>query len=267
MSRKPQVLFKLAPTDGSPKPPILYSSWSPNGQQIAVVATGVNGRTDIFLGNSTGTVWTNITKSSESEWEISWSPDGQSIAFTTKSENPDDPIKVFSISPSGENRKQLLQLTNIHSPSWSPDGKRIGFMHSDDQGYYQIYIANPDGSNLKQLTNRTKNHLEPRFSPDGQWIMYRRETRSVEMVSDLYLIRPDGTGDKAVTQDDLAWKGGQAWSPNGEWISFVSMTQENSGEYRIRSAIYLMRPDGTDLTKVTQSDEDVFEPAWRVISP
>jgi TolB protein len=217
---KPQVLFKLAQTDAGPKPPILYSSWSPDGQQIAVVAPGVNGRTDIFVGNSTGTVWTNITKSSEREWEISWSPDGQSFAFTAKSENPDDPIKVFSISPRGENRKQLLQLldssfTNVHSPSWSPDGKRIVFMSADHNGNNQIYVTNIDGTNLNQITKDSDNQIDPRFSPNGEWIIFRRETNKTERVSNFYLIRPDGTNEHQITGNDDKWKVEPNWSPRG----------------------------------------------------
>src|SRR5262245_54130770 len=46
---KPQILFHFPKTGENPKAPVLFSSWSPDGQQVAVVATGVNGRTDIYV--------------------------------------------------------------------------------------------------------------------------------------------------------------------------------------------------------------------------
>lgn len=262
---EPQVLFQLPTTDESPKGPILFSNWAPDGRQIAVVATGVNGRTDIFIGDSTGITWTNITKSPESEWEISWSPDGNSIAFTAKSENPDDPIKAFSVSPSGENRKQLLQsldssFTNIHSPSWSPDGKRIVFMSADHNGNNQIYGTNIDGTNLNQITKDSENHIDPRFSPNGEWILFRRETNKMERVSNFYLIRPDGTGEHQITRDDAKWRVEPNWSPLGDWIAYL----ENDGH---NFDIYLLHPTYPEKLRITNSGVDETLLSWRVYRP
>lgn len=42
--------------------------------------------------------------------------------------------------------------------------------------YYQIFIADLDGSNAKQLTNMYVNCLRPKFSPDGKMIVFYTES-------------------------------------------------------------------------------------------
>lgn len=55
-----------------------------------------------------------------------------------------------------------------------PSGGKIVF-ESDYNGAYDIYIMNPDGSNLINLTNSsTTDDLRPRFSPDGQKILFTK---------------------------------------------------------------------------------------------
>ncbi|MDQ2746446.1 MAG: beta-propeller fold lactonase family protein [Acidobacteriota bacterium] len=52
-------------------------------------------------------------------------------------------------------------------PRWSPDGKKIAFS-SDRSGKYQIWMIDPDGSNLRQITFSEKTGANsPVFSPDG----------------------------------------------------------------------------------------------------
>ncbi len=53
--------------------------------------------------------------------------------------------------------------------------------------YYQIFIADLDGSNAKQLTNMYVNCLRPRFSPDGTMIVFY--TESENSYPGIYLIK------------------------------------------------------------------------------
>jgi Tol biopolymer transport system component len=262
---QPQLLFKIPKTGEGPRYPVLSSSWSPDGQRVVIDAVGLSGQPDIFLGDWSGEKWVNLTNSSEYEGDPSWSPDGRTITYTGKTGEPDNYLRAYSISPDGKNVNRLLHLLDPIFPdtigiSWSPDGRRIVFMHSDNQGYYQLYVANPDGSSLKQLTDRAEDHFDPHFSPDGQWIVFTRQPEKDLMTSNLYLIGPDGTGEKVITQGSVGWRSESRWSPAGNWITFTSDIEGNDD-------IYLIKPDGTGLTKVTQSDMDVFAPAWRVISP
>ncbi len=66
------------------------------------------------------------------------------------------------------------------TPSWSPDGKQIAFVRGEwtldrTSGADQIWIANPDGSNARPLTDDTETaHGPAAWSPDGRYLLFRR---------------------------------------------------------------------------------------------
>lgn len=59
------------------------------------------------------------------------------------------------------------------NPVVSPNGRWIAF-ESDQTGDYEIYVIQPDGSGLQNVTNSssTRDQL-PFFSPDGRWLLYQ----------------------------------------------------------------------------------------------
>lgn len=268
---KPQLLFEVSEISQGPKPPILYSSWSPDGTHVAIEAAGISGKSDVFVGDWDGKNWINLTNSPNFEGEPAWSPNGSYISFSANSGDPDYIVRAFTITPDGKQVNQLLKLLGSsdrngliwtpHRLSWSPDGEQVVFMHSDEKGFNQLFIANPDGSKLKQLTDQPENYFDPHFSPDGDWIVATREldplmeTNRFEMI----LIRVDGSGEVKVILQSKYYLFQSVWSPNGNWIVFEVNPVGNFG-------IYLIRSDGTGLMKVTQSNVEEQAPAWRKIS-
>lgn len=260
-----QLLFKIEKDGEGPNYFVSSGSWSPDGQQVVVSATGNNGRGDIFIGDWAGKKWTNLTNSPNNEWEPVWSPDGQSIIYIAKPDDSSGSFKIISISPDGKNKSQLFQeaassFTNILYPFWSSDNKQITFTQSDENGYDQIFIANLDGTDIKQITNQLEDHIDPHYSQDGQWIVFRKELQKNNNTSNLYMIRPDGTGEKAITRGNNFWKGEQTWSPTENWIAYVEIADDNFD-------IYLIRPDGEKLIKVTKNNIEKISLAWRSSLP
>ncbi len=262
---KPQLIFSITKQSSGPRPPFISYSWSPNGNQIAIEAVGVKGKDDIFVRDWEGKSWTNITNTPNNEGEPAWSPDSNYLAYTANSGEPEYITKVIRFTLEGGNSQLLLNtlklsdFPSVHQISWSSNEQQLVFIHSDENGYNQLFITDLDGTNLVKLTNRNTNHFYPSYSPDGQWIVYIRDIKEASKVSNIYLIHPDGTGETAVTQDEKGWKSTPAWSSTGNWIAF---TTDIGGNYDI----YLIRPDGTGLTKVTNSGVDEITPSWRKIS-
>ena len=59
-------------------------------------------------------------------------------------------------------------------PSWSRDGSRIAFVSWNDQRLGEIRTVAADGSNPQTVTREPGHYRRPRFSPDGQTIVFER---------------------------------------------------------------------------------------------
>ena len=112
-----------------------------------------------------------------------------------------------------------------------------------------IFIMNPDGSGLEQLTNGGSD-LQPKLSLDGSQIVY------VSLVSDRYQIcriNVDGTGHVRLT-DSTVHNLYPVWSPDGTRIAFVSQ-----GDIWIMDA-----SDGGNSVEVADFSYDALHLDWSV---
>ena len=110
-----------------------------------------------------------ITQGSRQARNPQLSPDGEWLVFEGGDKQPD----IFVIKTDGTG---LQQLTNDAYkdvfPHWSPDGRRIAF-HSNRGGKFDIWLINPDGSALEQLTYALPAEpVVPIWSPDGKRLAY-----------------------------------------------------------------------------------------------
>jgi len=256
----PKLLFEVPKKGVGPRVPITSYSWSPDGQQIAIDATGIEGHGDIFVGTWDGRNWRNLTISPSSEWNPIWSSDGKRTAYLA---NP-DPSKeavVFSTNPDGKDLSQILNLPKgIYSIAYfslSPDGKQIAFTANVTSFYYQLFTSNLDGSELRQLTNTDDNYYSPAFSEDGLYILCVRGKDNPDK-SSLVMIKIDSGEVYNITMESQNYQLSPSWSPVGNWIAFSS---DYDGNYNI----YLIKSDGTNLIEITKAISDDFSPSWRVI--
>lgn len=175
------------------------------------------------------------------------SPQGDQIAVTTGK-------KFESLSlmrPDGSDRK--IVFTNKDgfalAPSWSPDGKRIAFsqgmyFRNGDHPVGQVSLINPDGTALEPISVDGTNSGFPSWSPDGQKIVYEQDGHLVVLTT--------ATHQRAnLTSPGAQRDNFPRWSPRGDWIVFTS---DRDGDEQFR--IYLIRPDGTDLHRLTDSPGD-----------
>ena len=95
----------------------------------------------------------------------------------------------------------------------------------------------PDGSHLRFLTPATNNDREPDLSPDGKWITFTRCVGDVNC---------DGT--------NCYGSDTPTFSPDGKWIAIARDQLNSSGVNH--QGIFLMRPDGSGLRRVTENGAD-----------
>lgn len=161
------------------------------------------------------------------------------IAFVSSPGGGNMNILVFDIKNS-----TIRSLTNMlsaenESPAWSPDGSKIAFSSYRD-GNREIYVINADGTGLKRVTENQVSDDFPFWSPDGQWIGFTSN-------GDLYIMRPDGTEQTLLIQEDggSVWAGD--WSPDGKKIVYQS---DSEGHFEI----YVANADGSGRTRLTYTD-------------
>jgi Tol biopolymer transport system component len=242
-------------------------SWSPGGTTMVYDAWGEDGGMDIFLINSDGKDRVNLTKGPENGYYPAWSPNGDWISYTPC---VIEGCKVFRFKPDGTHRGQLLTLASVHDPSepgWSPNGKQLTFIGYDENLFpAHIYVAHLDGSSLVQVTHQeSRDSYTPAFSPDGRWIVFARDVSVPDNLGGLnpniFLVKPDGSGETWLAKDVWANQTFPSWSPLGDWIAFNSYNFDEN-----KYDLYIVKSDGTHLINVTNTSR-IFEgsPAWRIV--
>ena len=104
---------------------------------------------------------------------------------------------------------------------------RIAFV-SFRSGNGEIYLMNPDGKRVRQLTRHPKYDGKPAWSPDGQKIIfmsYRDGHRFMgwgSMLGEIYVMNADGENLMNLTQSPARDEDNPSWSPDGKQIVFVS---------------------------------------------
>ncbi len=81
-------------------------------------------------------------------------------------------------------------------PAISPDGRLLSWQTNANGTDDEVYIANIDGSNPKNLTNTPGSDGHPWFSRDGQWIVFESD-RSGNW--EIWRMRVDGSDQEQLT--------------------------------------------------------------------
>ncbi len=171
---------------------------------------------------------TKVVYSADTVWEApSWSPDS----------------KYLITNSGGAIYKLLLQADSTATPvkvalgdqyrcnndkAVSPDGKLLGFSASvaPVKGS-NVYMANADGSNVRQLTTQTPSYFHG-WSPDSKTMAFVAQ-RNGSGQFDIYSI-PTGGGPEQQLVADKHHDDGPDYSPDGRWIYINS---DRSGEESI----------------------------------
>jgi len=123
---------------------------------------------------------------------------------------------------------------------------------SDQDGDFDIWVMNADGSDQRRLTDNNAMDHSPAWSPDGRQIVFMSNRDGNDEV---YVMNADGSNVRRLTQTSDASESFPAWSPNGKQISFDS---DRSGDWDI----YVMASDGADPRRLTDSPGDDWISSW-----
>jgi len=170
-----------------------------------------------------------------------------------------------------DGKKILYSSTHLASPDCPPrPDYSKGYVWGVYAGY-DIFTANPDGSNLKQLTNTPGYDAEATISVDGKKIVFT-SLRNGDL--DIYSMNADGTHVKQLTHE-LGYDGGPTFSPDRKWIvyrAYHPRTEAEIADYKellaknlIRPTsleIWIMKADGSGKRQITNLGAASFGPAF-----
>lgn len=106
-------------------------------------------------------------------------------------------------------------LRNVCSAGQDSPPSYIVFSSNRD-GDYDLYVMNPDGSDVQPVTQNEAWDDKPSFSPDGRQIAFESD---LDGDFEIYVINADGSDLRQLTFNDYDdW--GPVWSNDGETLAF-----------------------------------------------
>lgn len=168
-----------------------------------------------------------------------------------------DKADIFSHNLGTGARKAFARFPGSNmSPAASPDGKRVAMILSKS-GSPNLYVADADGANLKQLTTSREGESSPCWSPDGKTICFASRQSGKAA---LYTIPADGGEMRRLQTAGISNPTEPDWSPDGKFILFTA----NMGGFNI-CYVPVDGPNRGQATVVTAGQDGVWAPNSRAV--
>jgi hypothetical protein len=205
----------------------------------------------LYAMNADGTGQRRLTYLPGSALNARWSPDGSRLVYSYQppgqATDPEVRTQLHVMNADGSGDRVLAIDTHAADPAWSPDGARIAFAGSADDGQYDIFVVNSDGTALEQLTSDAATDFAVTWTPDGSALLFNSDRNG-----DFDIVRLD-LSTKAVTAVTTGPANDYepAISPDGTRIAFTSDRRgQNSYD------VWLAGIDGSGPVRFTVGTND-----------
>jgi eukaryotic-like serine/threonine-protein kinase len=230
-------------------------AWSPDGRRIVFGSEEVRSAYNV---NSRGRLWIVDVDGGQTHriglpnnggmYQPAWSPSGSRISFWSTAGGQRD-LETMRID--GSDRVKVTNDREVDfAPAWAPDGKSLYFA-SDRGGTMGLWRIGVDES-----TGRATGMPEPvasgvdvamdlpQVSRDGSALIFRSKLESVNPASIAFDHATGRIGAVTLLQHRTGTLVPTDVSPDGRWIAL-------SNELDRQQDIFIMHPDGTGLTRLT----------------
>ncbi len=264
--------------------------WMPDKERI--IFNDLQGR--INRVNADGTNF--VTLLDVQSYFSSLHPDGETLAFDSSIDG-----RGLYTTILGSNRITKIYACSddydrcLITPSWSPEGDRIVFADSLWYDSHNLFLVNPDGTNVEPFSFDITSLGKVNYSPDGTKLLFshgggtiftldldqkvlRRLTESdsyspvwslqstitYSFGEDIWVMNEDGSNKRLLLENGRD----PSWSPNGEELAFVrSRLDEPDNEElfvyeRDREELYVFNRQENNIRRVTNNWEMDINPQW-----
>lgn len=226
-------LWEVA-TDGSQSRPLLAcpeaacngAAWSPDNsrlvyeRRVMLVPGAAPGPPRLWwLDPATGDTVPIFEDQQALGYGARWSPDSNWLSFVAPSQQG---VQVYNIN---DNRSFLIPSRMGGLAVWSPqgDGLLVADIQRQEEGFaVHLLRADPTSGELTDLSGQNANVEDgsPIWSPDGGWIAFTRKVAGASMGKQIWLMRPDGSEARYLTNETEIHHGLPEWSPDSRYLLY-----------------------------------------------
>ena len=200
---------------------------------------------DIFMADLNGKIIKQLTNSKSYDAEATLSPDGNKMIYTS---TKDGDIELYIMDLKSGKEKRITNSLGYDGGAWfSPDGKKIIWRASRPKNEtevkeykdllaenlvaptnMEVWIANADGSNAKQVSSFGQANWAPAYMPDSKRIIFASNHEYKRgFPFNLYTMNEQGSDLKKISRDN-GFDAFPMFSPDGKKIIFSS-NRNNGG--------------------------------------
>lgn len=235
------ILYASTHADQDSCPPV------PDRKKIGKYVWPVYDTYEIYIADLNGNIKRQLTKNNFYDAEATVSPRGDKIIFTS---DRDGDLDLYEMDLNGSNVKRITHTMGYDGGAWfSPDGSKIVWRASrpdaiEEKNQYrrllkeglvtptkmQVFVANADGSDAREVTDLKGANWAPCFTPDGKRILFASNYEYDRgFPFNLYLINLDGTGLEKVSYSHV-FDAFPMFSPDGKYLVWCS-NRNNGGTH------------------------------------
>jgi len=207
-----------------------------------------DGNDELYMMDYDGHNQTRLTFNKIIDYMPAWTTEGEKIAYTSYRGTE---AGLYIYNPYEGTRKEVMSTGTNYAPSFSPDGKKLAFCSTIEEGNSEIYVANSDGTDIRRITFNNAIDTSPAWSPNSREIAFTSDRGGTPQI---YIMDAEGSNVRRVSFGG-SYHDAPAWSPTGDRIIYVSRVDQIFD-------LYVLNLRTNKIIKLTESTARNESPCW-----